>query len=83
MNDNQRKNPPKIGTIITYRFQLLTRDGVPRFDISFALDSLTRLTDSCGRFPSFVGEAIDKDEAKDAEIPEHRKEGVASELRDD
>ena len=30
MTDKIRKNPPKIGTIITYRFQELTRDGVPR-----------------------------------------------------
>ncbi|KAH8824214.1 DNA ligase [Flagelloscypha sp. PMI_526] len=54
LSDKQRKNPPKIGAIIVYRFQELTRDGVPRF-------------------PSFIGEEIDKTEAKDAEIPEHRK----------
>jgi DNA ligase-1 len=30
LSDKQRKNPPKVGTIITYRFQELTRDGVPR-----------------------------------------------------
>ncbi|KAF7369060.1 Dna ligase [Mycena venus] len=54
LSDKQRKNPPKIGTIITYRFQELTRDGVPRF-------------------PSFIGEAIDKKKAKDAKIPAHRK----------
>ncbi|KAF9020124.1 DNA ligase/mRNA capping enzyme [Hymenopellis radicata] len=58
LNDKQRKNPPKVGTIITYRFQELTRDGVPRF-------------------PTFVGEAVDKDEPKDAEVPEHRKPGQA------
>lgn len=29
--DAQRKNPPKIGTTITYRYQELTRDGIPRF----------------------------------------------------
>ncbi|KAG6866902.1 hypothetical protein C0991_003817 [Blastosporella zonata] len=56
LSDKQRKNPPKIGAIITYRFQELTRDGVPRF-------------------PSYIGEAVDKDKAKDAEIPEHRKPG--------
>jgi len=54
LSDKQRKKPPKIGAIITYRFQELTRDGVPRF-------------------PSYIGEAIDKDEPKDAEIPEHKK----------
>jgi DNA ligase-1 len=37
-----------------YRFQELTKDGVPRF-------------------PSFIGESADKTEAKDAEVPEHRK----------
>jgi len=57
LSDKLRKNPPKIGAIITYRFQELTRDGVPRF-------------------PSYIGEAIDKDEPKDAEIPEHRKVGA-------
>ncbi|KAI8819633.1 uncharacterized protein EV422DRAFT_558398, partial [Fimicolochytrium jonesii] len=29
--DAQRRNPPKIGDIVTYRFQELTNDGVPRF----------------------------------------------------
>ncbi|KZV61293.1 DNA ligase/mRNA capping enzyme [Peniophora sp. CONT] len=31
LSDKQRKNPPKIGSIIVYRFQELTRSGVPRF----------------------------------------------------
>ncbi|KAJ3808338.1 DNA ligase [Lentinula lateritia] len=31
LNDKQRKTPPKIGSIIVYRFQELTKDGVPRF----------------------------------------------------
>ncbi|KAF9442750.1 hypothetical protein P691DRAFT_810139 [Macrolepiota fuliginosa MF-IS2] len=31
LSDKQRKNPPKIGSIIVYRFQELTKDGVPRF----------------------------------------------------
>ncbi|RDB20051.1 DNA ligase [Hypsizygus marmoreus] len=57
LSDKLRRNPPKIGAIITYRFQDLTKDGVPRF-------------------PSYIGEAIDKDEPKDAEIPEHRKSGA-------
>ena len=30
LNDKQRQNPPKIGSIIIYRFQELTRDKVPR-----------------------------------------------------
>ncbi|KAF8179188.1 DNA ligase/mRNA capping enzyme [Pholiota molesta] len=59
LTDKIRKAPPAIGSIITYRFQELTRDGVPRF-------------------PSYIGEAVDKDEPKDAEIPDHRKAGAAS-----
>lgn len=31
LSDKQRRNPPKVGAIIVYRFQELTRDGVPRF----------------------------------------------------
>jgi len=54
LSDKLRQKPPKIGAIVTYRFQELTRDGVPRF-------------------PSYIGVAIDKAEAKDAEIPDHRK----------
>ncbi|KAL1659539.1 hypothetical protein GGF50DRAFT_107403 [Schizophyllum commune] len=49
MSDKQRAKPPKVGSVITYRFQELTKDGVPRF-------------------PSFVGEAIDKTEANDAPV---------------
>ena len=30
-SDHDRAHPPKIGTIITYRFQELTNDGIPRF----------------------------------------------------
>ena len=30
------------------------------------------------RFPSYIGEAIDKNAPKDAEIPEHRKVGAKS-----
>ncbi|KAF8901777.1 DNA ligase/mRNA capping enzyme [Mucidula mucida] len=64
LNDKQRKDPPKVGAIITYRFQELTRDGVPRF-------------------PTFIGEAVDKDEPKDAEVPEHRKPGAKPDADDD
>ncbi|TFK20564.1 DNA ligase/mRNA capping enzyme [Coprinopsis marcescibilis] len=31
LSDKQRRNPPKVGSIIVYRFQELTRDKVPRF----------------------------------------------------
>jgi len=30
-NDAQRRKPPKIGSVITYRFFELSKDGVPRF----------------------------------------------------
>jgi DNA ligase-1 len=29
--DKERENPPKIGATITYRYQELTKDGIPRF----------------------------------------------------
>lgn len=31
LTDKIRRNPPKVGSIIVYRFQELTRDGVPRY----------------------------------------------------
>jgi DNA ligase-1 len=31
LSDAQRENPPEVGEIITYRYQELTKDGVPRF----------------------------------------------------
>lgn len=30
MSDHQREHPPKVGAIITYKFQELTPDGVGR-----------------------------------------------------
>ncbi|KAB5590871.1 ATP-dependent DNA ligase [Ceratobasidium theobromae] len=40
LSDKQRRTPPKIGSIVTYRFQELTRDGVPRFPtfVGIAID---------------------------------------------
>lgn len=40
LSDKQRKKPPKIGTIATYRFQELTKNSVPRLPsyISGAID---------------------------------------------
>lgn len=29
--DEQRRNPPAIGTLVTYRYRELTRNGIPRF----------------------------------------------------
>ncbi|KAF3927018.1 hypothetical protein ABW21_db0202202 [Orbilia brochopaga] len=31
LDDKMRNNPPKVGTVITYRYFELTKDGVPRF----------------------------------------------------
>ena len=31
LSDAVRRNPPAIGSLITYRYQALTQDGVPRF----------------------------------------------------
>ena len=33
LSDEQRTNPPKMGSIITYKFQNLTANGKPRFPI--------------------------------------------------
>jgi DNA ligase-1 len=31
LSDDERRSPPPVGTVITYRYQELSRDGVPRF----------------------------------------------------
>ncbi len=31
LSDRMRENPPAVGTFITYRYQELTKDGIPRF----------------------------------------------------
>ena len=49
LSDKQRNNPPKIGSIIVYRFQELTRDGVPRF-VSLALRPFLWDSFPCLRF---------------------------------
>lgn len=50
LSDKQRRDPPKVGVIVTYRFQELTRDGVPRFvpTILLAFDHTTLTTDGLG-----------------------------------
>jgi DNA ligase 1 len=39
-SDKERESPPEIGEIITYRYQELTKDGVPRFPsyVGLAID---------------------------------------------
>lgn len=48
-SDAHRRKPPRIGSIVVYKFQELSKSGVPRF-------------------PVYVGDAIDKKVAKDADI---------------
>jgi hypothetical protein len=31
VSDTDRKNPPKIGSIVVFKYQELTNDGIPRF----------------------------------------------------
>lgn len=31
LSDDLRNNPPAIGTVITFKYQELTRGGIPRF----------------------------------------------------
>ncbi|KAE8258760.1 hypothetical protein A4X03_0g4290, partial [Tilletia caries] len=31
--DSHRNNPPPVGSIITYKFQELSQDGIPRFPV--------------------------------------------------
>jgi DNA ligase 1 len=81
LTDKIRKNPPKIGIIITvpgtnagwcaqvsFRRQPTVchaAESKPNFPLTI-------------RFPSFIGIAIDKDAPKDAETPEHCKTGRTS-----
>lgn len=32
-SDEQRRKPPAVGKIITYKYQGLTNDGIPRFPV--------------------------------------------------
>ena len=33
LTDQERRNPPKIGTKVTFKYQNLSEDGIPRFPI--------------------------------------------------
>ncbi|EIM79127.1 nucleic acid-binding protein [Stereum hirsutum FP-91666 SS1] len=68
LSDRQRARPPKVGTIIVYRFQELTKDGVPSASFQYSL-SLGVRTGA----PTFVGEAADEIVAKDADVPASKK----------
>ncbi|MFW5613605.1 MAG: DNA ligase, partial [Campylobacter hyointestinalis] len=43
-SDEQRRNPPKIGSIITYKYQNLTKNLKPRFPIFLRVRSDNNLT---------------------------------------
>lgn len=47
-SDAQRDNPPAVGTVITFRYQELTPDGVPRFPsfVRFAVEDKTVMSKS-------------------------------------
>jgi DNA ligase-1 len=68
LTDKQRRAPPKVGTIITYRFQELTRDGVPRYFIELFCHYF--LLPYLFRFPTFVGIPVDKDKPSDPSVPD-------------
>ncbi|MCC6333999.1 MAG: DNA ligase [Myxococcales bacterium] len=53
-SDREREAPPKVGAVITFRYQELSNAGVPRF-------------------PSFVGERIDKVMAPSSPSPKARR----------
>jgi DNA ligase-1 len=36
-SDEQRTSPPKIGSIVTYKYQEITKDGMPRFPVFVAV----------------------------------------------
>ncbi|MDP2341048.1 MAG: DNA ligase [Deltaproteobacteria bacterium] len=52
--DDERKDPPPLGTIITYRYQELTKDGVPRFPswVGLAIDKAAPTAPSSAPLPS-------------------------------
>lgn len=33
LSDLQRENPPKIGTLVTFKYNGLTKNGLPRFPV--------------------------------------------------
>lgn len=52
LSHSQRKTPPKVGAIIVYRFQELTRDGVPRY-VSYNIHCFCTKTEGCcGQVPN-------------------------------
>jgi len=52
--DAEREDPPKVGEVITFRYQELTKDGVPRFPsyVGRAIDKATATPASSAPLPS-------------------------------
>lgn len=44
LKDKDRENPPKIGSIVTYKFNGLTKNSLPRFPVFFTYKGLKFLT---------------------------------------
>ncbi|KAJ7040743.1 DNA ligase [Mycena alexandri] len=61
LSDKLRRNPPKIGSIIVYRFQELTRDGVPRFP-SYIGESADKTKAKDAKLPAHRKTGAKKDE---------------------
>lgn len=53
-SDKEREDPPPIGTIITYRYQELSKDGVPRFPtwVGLAIDKASPTAASSKPLPA-------------------------------
>lgn len=56
LSDAERNDPPPIGAIVTYRYQELTRDGVPRFPsyVGLAIDKAGPTVAAAPRKPPAV-----------------------------
>lgn len=52
--DAERENPPPIGSIVTYRYQELTKDGVPRFPsyVGLAIDKAAPTAAPTSKLPT-------------------------------
>ncbi len=57
-NDDQRRKPPKIGSIVTFKYQELSNDGNPRY-VVVLLYIAVGINSACGRFPAYLRERTD------------------------
>ena len=67
LSDAEREDPPAVGAIITYRFQELTPDGVPRFPSYIGTPSCNRSTNKGPKQQptTILGVRHDMDEPRD------------------